>query len=204
MQMPGHNPLLQTEPKVLREPLQLLQVPLHLPHQIRILWPQVVLHVIPEYRGHPHARVHRLLVRETHLLLQEPHLHAQLLHARVQQVRVPVRGPVQAVYAHAPEELERRPEAEVGVWEEEPRAAEDEAAWLVGGGEEVAGEELEDGGDVGGVDGGGEEGGAVVGEAGDVGVGEGVGFEEGEGGEDVVDGVGEREVVGFGIGVDYG
>lgn len=44
--------------------------------------------------------------------------------------------------------------------------------------------------------------GEVAGEAGDVGVGEGMGFEEADGGEDVVDGVGEREVVGLGFWVD--
>ncbi|KAJ1443647.1 hypothetical protein SESBI_00235 [Sesbania bispinosa] len=203
MQMPWHNPLLQTEPKVLRKLLQLLQLPLHLLHQIREFRPQIVLHIVPKNRRQPRTSVHRLLVRETNIL-KEPHPHAQLLHARVQQVRVPVRWPVQVANPDAPEELERGTEAEVSVGEEEFGAAEDEAAGLVGGGAEVAGEEVEDRGDVGGVDRGGEEVGTVLGQAGDVGVGEGMGFEEVEGYEDVVDGVGEREVVGFGFWVDYG
>lgn len=92
----------------------------------------------------------------------------------------------------------------VGIGEEELRATEDEAAGFFSGGKEVVGEEDEDGGDFGGVEGGGEEAGRVVDETGDVGVGEGMRFEESDGGEDVVDGVGEREVVGFGVGVDYG
>ena len=39
MQVPWHNPLLQTEPKVLRKLLQLLQIPLHFLHKIHVLRP---------------------------------------------------------------------------------------------------------------------------------------------------------------------
>jgi hypothetical protein len=92
----------------------------------------------------------------------------------------------------------------VRVGEEEVRTTEDEAAGVFNGGEEVCGEESENRGDVGGGDGGGEEMRRMVDETGYVGVGEGVRFEECDGGEDVVDGVREREFVGFGVGVDYG
>lgn len=118
-------------------------------------------------------------------------------------MRVPVSRPVQVTNSNVAEELKRRSEEVVGVGEEEFGAAEDEAAGVFGGGEEVVGEEVEDGGDICGVYGGCEEVGRVVDEAGDIGVGEGMRFEESDGGEDVVDGVGEREVVGFGVGVDY-
>jgi len=90
------------------------------------------------------------------------------------------------------------------VGEEQLGASEDELAGLRRGGLNFVGQEAEHGGDVGGDDGGGEELRGEVVEAGDVGVGEGARLEEGESVEDVVDIGGEREVLRFGFGVDYG
>lgn len=100
------------------------------------------------------------------------------------------------------EKMQRRAEAELDVGEEEVGAAEDQTAGFFGRGGELAGEEVEDGSDVGGVEVGGEEVGGEEGESLEIGVGEALGFEEVDGGEDVVGGVGEREFVGFRIGVD--
>lgn len=98
--------------------------------------------------------------------------------------------------------MQRGAEAELDVGEEEVRAAEDEAAGGRGVGGELGGEEVEDGGDVGGVEGWGEELGGEEGEPREVRFRKALGLEEIYGGEDLVCGVGEGELFGVGLGGD--
>lgn len=92
------------------------------------------------------------------------------------------------------EESERREEAELGVGAEDLRAPEDQAARFLDRGGEIGGEEVEDGGNFGGIEVGGEEIRARGGETGEVVVGEALGFEEIDGGEDLIDCVGGLEL----------
>lgn len=100
--------------------------------------------------------------------------------------------------------MERGSEAEVDVGEEQLGASEDEIAGLRRGGRKFVGQKAEHGSDVRGDDGGGEELRGEVVEAGDVGVGEGTRLQKRESADYVVHIVGEREVLRFGFGVDYG
>lgn len=201
MQMPWHNPLVQTERKVLRKLHQLIQTPLHLPNQILILRPQVILDTIPENRRHPCANPRRLLVRQSDTP-QKRHLPLKLVNARVEKVRVEGRRRVEPLQSQMPEVIKRRTEEVLDVGEEEGGAAENQAGGFLRRGGNVGGEEVEDGVDTGGVELRGEEVRGEEGEAGEVGVGEALGLEEVDRTEDAVDVVGEGEVPGFGVGVD--
>lgn len=115
---------------------------------------------------------------------------------------VQVRGCVESLYAQLPEIMQRRPEAVLDVGEENVGAPEDQTARILNGSGEFIGQEVEDGSNVGGFVVDGEELGAEKGEPWEVGVGEALGFEVVDGDDYMVDGVGEWELVGFGLGVD--
>lgn len=93
----------------------------------------------------------------------------------------------------------RRLETQLNVGEENLRAPEDQSARFLNGSGYIGGEEMENGGNVGGIKVGSEEVRAEEGQSGEIGVGEALGFEEMDGGKDLVDGVGRAEP---GLGID--
>ncbi|PON82348.1 hypothetical protein TorRG33x02_218430, partial [Trema orientale] len=173
----------QAEGEELRELLELLHPPPHLPRQVLPLGPEVVLDAEREQRRAPHHHRRRLLRRDPHAL-DEPQLRDQRpLHARDQQDGVAVGQGLRVAEPEAAEVEEGGPELVPGAAGEEPGALVDDPPEVAVGDAEVGGEEVEDRGEVGG-DVGGEDPGAHAEDLGEVAVAEAPGAEEGDDGVD--------------------
>ena len=142
--MPRLYPLPQAKPKILRKLLQLFQLSLHIINQKLKLGPQVILHTVPKYRRDPPTHSRRFLVLKPYAL-EEPHLRSQLLHPRVEHVRVRLARSVQILHPQLLEVNQRRSQAVLHVGEEDSGAVHDQSSGFRGGGSELAGEEVEDG-----------------------------------------------------------
>lgn len=129
--MPRRYPLFQAKPEVLGEPLQFLHAPLHLLHQILELRPQIVVQAVTEYRRQSNASPSSLVVRESYAF-QETDLLAELLRARVQEMRLQVTRGAEILNPQLPQIIERRAETELDVGEQNVGAPEDQAAGLFG------------------------------------------------------------------------